>query len=290
MDVVIENYLKDIAIDKLMNSPIGVRLQKAMGIMDDVCHNMHALAEKQGEQGVTGMKAVTVLTFSLLKKVAEGKRVSELSKEDWIEIAKTVSEYAVILDDQMYSVFVFEMYERYIRSSLAQIKEVISPEVYAAIVGLADELHMKEEMLFTGGLSEMNYIDDCLWISLEVMVKLLASTAFLTGSSEIADISQAFATYAFEYGRMMLYKKEQNIINKYIEAQYQLDLELEAEYNAYLKELKVQAEQFVTLIDNAFAADFREAFLGSIAFAQRIGVPQGEVLTSIADIDDFFLE
>lgn len=42
---------------------------------------------------------------------------------------------------------------------------------------LADELHSNEVLLRSGVLSEVTYTKDYLWISLEAMIKLIASTA-----------------------------------------------------------------------------------------------------------------
>ena len=44
------------------------------------------------------------------------------------------------------------------------------------------------------------------------------------------------------------------------------------------------------MIDNAFAPDFRDAFLKSIAFAKAAGVNGDDILSSVEDIDDFFMD
>lgn len=72
-------------------------------------------------------------------------------------------------------------------------------------------------------------------------------------------------------------------------AQYCLDTELEKQYAAYLSELETQSKQFYALIDHAFAPDFRTAFLHSILLANAAGVKKAEILSSVEDIDSFFL-
>lgn len=79
-------------------------------------------------------------------------------------------------------------------------------------------------------------------------------------------------------------------INQFIESQYQLDAELEQKYAAYLEDLQKEAQQFYTLIDNAFAPNFRDAFLHSILLAKAAGVKEEEILSSPEDIDSFFLD
>lgn len=121
------------------------------------------------------------------------------------------------------------------------------------------------------------------------MIKLTASTAFLSGSKEVSGLVQALSIYGFEYGRMILYKKEQEMIKEYLEGQHQLDDELEKKYTEFLSELQEQAAEFRVLIDNAFAADFRETYLNSAKLALYAGVPESEVLKTDEDTDDFFL-
>ena len=246
-----------------MKTPSGEKLQQAMQIFQTVQNHYFALAEKRDELGMTGIKAITVLTFAILRKISDGKMPSNLNAQDWMEIAAVVSQVAILADDQQYSIFVFGMYEKYIRDSVAQIEECIS---------------------------EVAYIEDCLWISLEAMVKLLACTAALLGDQRVTDFAQALASCAFEYGRLMLYSRELEIINQFIEAQYQLDAELEQKYAAYLEDLQKESEKFCMLIDNAFAPNFRDAFLYSIRLAKGFGVKNEELLSTVEDIDAFFLD
>ena len=70
----------------------------------------------------------------------------------------------------------------------------------------------------------------------------------------------------------------------------ELDAELEQKYAAYLEDLQKESQQFYTLIDNAFAPNFRDAFLHSILLAKTVGVKEEEILASTEDIDSFFLD
>lgn len=282
--------MKDLALEQLMKTPAGCKLQQAVQIIEAVQKHYFALAEKQDEMGMTGIKAVTVLTFAIFRKIADGKLPSQLDGQDWKDIAEAVSHCVVLADNQQYSVFIFSLYERYIRHSVMQIEEIISEETAAVINGLAEELHSKADALSSGYISEVTYIEDCLWICLEAMIKLLACTAVLCNDQRISDFAQALAAYAFEYGRMMLHSRELEIVNQFIESQYQLDAELEQKYAAYLEELQKESQKFYTLIDNAFVLNFRDAFLHSILLAKAAGVREEEILSSSEEIDAFFLD
>lgn len=290
MDQKIEQLLKDLALEQLMKLPVGDKLQQAMRILQTVQNHYVALIEKQDEMGMNGIKAATILTFAMLRKIANGKKPSELDEQDWKEIAAEVSQYAVLADDQQYSVFIFSLYERYIRHSVLQIAETIPDATAAAINSLADELRDKAEALDAGYISEVTYTEDCLWISLEAMIKLLACTATIFGDERITEFAQACASFAFEYGRLMLYSRELEIVNQFIESQYQLDEELEQKYAAYLEDLQKESEQFYAMIDNAFASNFRDAFLPSALLAKAVGVKKEEILNTMEDVDSFFLD
>ena len=201
-----------------------------------------------------------------------------------------MSEYAVLLDGEQYSIFVFQLYEKCIRASAASIQGFASCETVEAIKKLADELHDREALFRDGKLSEGNYTEDCLWISLEAMAKLIASSASMFCGQQTAEFTQALASCAFEYGRLMLYRKEQALVTQFIEFQYRLDEELEKQYAEYLAELETQSKQFYALIDHAFDPDFRTAFLHSILLAEAAGVKESEILSSTEDIDSFFLD
>ena len=118
----LECFLKDLALDQLMRTPLGAQLQQGIYIFEKVQDHYFAVAEKQDEMGMTGIKVVTILTFSILRKIAGGKKPSELNKDDWKDIAADVSQYAILTDDQQYSVFIFNLYESYIRHSVQQIE------------------------------------------------------------------------------------------------------------------------------------------------------------------------
>lgn len=285
-----ENLIQKLQLEQLMKFPFVEKLQQAAQVFQLVQSHYVAFTDKSDELEITGIKAITIMTFAILKKIADGKSPSQLDKQDWQEVAATVSQIAVLADDRQYSVFIFGLYEKYIRHSIQQIEGVVCEENAIAINGLADELHSKAEALEAGYISEVTYIEDCLWLALEAMIKLMACTVAFLGNQVVSDLAQALATYAFEYGRLMLYSREREIVNQFIESQYQLDEELERKYTAYLKDLQKESEKFYVLVDNAFAPNFREAFLHSIVLAKTVGVRSEEILTSMEDVDAFFLD
>lgn len=167
------------------------------------------LAALSAKEEAPSVKVATVLTIAVWKKIASGKSPSSFDAEDWKELGHAVSEYAVLLNGEQYSIFIFQLYEKYIRSSAEMIARLASPGTVEAIMSLADELHSKEILFRNGQLSEVAYTEDCLWISLEAMIKLIASAASMFCGQQATKFAQALASCAFEYSRLMLYRKEQ---------------------------------------------------------------------------------
>lgn len=289
MDSYLKHRATQFSLEQLMKTPAGKKLQQALQLIQTMQERLAALSEKEEAPSVTGAKAATVLTLAVLKKIASGKSPSSFDTDDWKYLAHGVSEYAILLDGEQYSIFVFQLYEKYIRASAEMIARLASHETVEAIMKLADELHSKEVLFRNGELSEAAYTEDCLWISLEAMIKLIASAASMFCGQQAAEFAQVLTSCAFEYGRLMLYRKEQMLINQFIESQYRLDEELQKQYAEYLSELEAQSKQFYALIDHAFVSDFRTAFLHSILLANAVGVKESEILSSTEDINSFFL-
>lgn len=283
-----ELYLQDVTIEQLLHTKVGDKFQRAMSTFEKVQQYLYAFADTKGKEKETAIKIGTIMTFSLLQKFAGGKKPSELSSEDWKDIAKDVSDYAVFQEDQKYVQFVFCMYERYIRYSADSIEGTVPEHIVLSIRNLADEIQTKTGLLESEQIEEVVYIEDCLWISLEAMIKLLSVTAYRFMDKDYAEFGQAMAIYAFEYGRFILYRQEQELVNEFVRAQHNMDKELEEKYTKFISALEEQSKQFYVLIDNAFVPDFRETFLHSIKLAQAVGVKEEEVLKTVEDTDSFF--
>ena len=128
-----------------------------------------------------------------------------------------------------------------------------------------------------------------MWISLEAMIKLFACSLTPLIGKEFAYLSQAVAQLAFEYGRLVLLTREQKLLESYIENQHVLDEKLQVEYEEYLAELNEYSERFKSLIDAAFTPGIKDSLMQSVDLARASGVREEELLTSIEDVDNFFL-
>ena len=121
------------------------------------------------------------------------------------------------------------------------------------------------------------------------MVKLIASLASFAGDNRISEFTEAVTTFAFEFGRDSLYRKEQEIVNQFIDSQCIMDEELKTKYELFKAELEEQSNVFISMVERAFSHDFKESFISSVELAKASGVKNGEILNTEDEIDDFFL-
>lgn len=280
--------LQDLAIDYLLDTPTGKSLQEAITVFERVQEKVVAYAESPDDDTLKKMKVGTILTMAVLTKMSGGLSPKDFAKEDWMEIGDKVKEYALDLEPEQYSKLVFMLYAGYIESSAQLISDRISTDAMEKLAIIVTALRDKSDLLSRGEIRETDYIEDCLWLCLEAMIKLISSYMTAHISDEYAVLADAVTTYAFEYGRLMLYQKERALIEEYLAHQKVLDEELQAQYEAYLRLLEEDQKEFRQLVDRAFDPDFSNLLKNSVALAKATGVKENEILDSIEKIDDFF--
>lgn len=283
--------LKEIAIDELLDSPVGGWIGKAMDTVDSAQRVLFSVFVGEDSNRLRLLKIGTVFQIFLVNTLASGKGPKDLSKEDWKNIAGQVAQYAIVKDGQSYSEFVFTMYADYIELSVKALRaRKVSEENAASVQAIADEIRFQTEQLHNGEISEVDYVDQCLWLSLEAMIKCLSLSLTSFAGPEFNQLAQAITQLAFEYGRYTLYAREQAILQRYLDNQHVLDEQLQQEYDTYIVEVKRNAEKFRSLIDDAFSPNLRESLENSVALAKTAGVKEEELLKSVEEIDDFFME
>ena len=64
---------------------------------------------------------------------------------------------------------------------------------------------------------------------------------------------------------------------------------MQVKLDAFKRELQEESERFAALVDNAFAPDFKSSLIGSVELARASGVKEEDILKTVDEIDDFFL-
>jgi hypothetical protein len=283
------DVLQDYAIEELIASPVGQKLRQAIEVVESVQSHVAALMQKDEEERLTLLKIGTVFQLFLIDTLASGKKASELTADDWKNIAAQVSQNAILEEDQCYSEYAFSRYADYIRVSAKVISKNAPEETTSAITALADEIEALGDQLHKETITETKYVEECLWLSLEAMVKLLSASLGAHMGEELSKLTQAVSQLAFEYGRYVLYAKERALLEAYLNNQRVLDDQLQRQYDAFIQELQENATQFQSLIDKAFSPDIRCTLQNSAELAQATGVKKEDILKSIEEVDSFFL-
>lgn len=289
MELSIEN-LRELPIEQLFGTSAAEWLNKTMDVISTVQRSLISLSESTDSESFTLLKIGTVFQVFLFDTLATGKKADELTKEDWQDIAGKVAKYSVLEEEQSYSEFVFTLYADYIDLS-AQVLESkgVSEEKADSVRELSTQIRLNAEEMHCGIISETQYVDDNLWLSLEAMIKCLSLNMTPIIGPEYTQLLQSITQLGFEYGRYTLYAKEQAILQEYLDKQKILDEQLRTEYEIYLAELNQNADRFRRLINAAFNPGLREALEESVAFAKACGVREDELLKSVDEIDAFFM-
>lgn len=287
MDV---SYLRSLTLDLLSRTNCGSSVTFVADALQAIQDNLDGLDRQRNQKGNLCIKAGTVLMLAILKKAQDGVLPQEYGREDWADVAQAVSSYAVCMDEQRYSAFVFSLAADYIDACAAALGAQIPPSTKDAVSALTEDLRTRTVAMGEGRIGEVDYIEENLWTSLEALLKLLSSQmACQVNEPGFSQLAEAIAQLAFEYGRFRLRKREQTLLDDLLAHQDGLDAELEEELEEYHASLAVESERFLDLVANAFASDIHERLMASVALARTAGVPEGELLSSPEKIDEFFL-
>ncbi len=283
--------LKEFAISELKNTEAGKMLSQVMESITKIQKSIFALVNSEDDAQLNLLKIGTVFQVFLIDMLAARKDPQKLTKEDWKKIADQVVDNAILEDGQRYSEFVFNMYADYIDTSAKVLKKLykVEEDKVKSVKAISGDIRQNSSLLRKGKISEVDYVEKNLWLSLEAMVKCLSLSLTLLVGKDYAKLAEAVSMLGFEYGRYVLYAKEQAILQEYIDKQYALDEQLHQEFEAYLAEVKEKAKRFQTLVDDAFSPDLRESLLQSVALAKASGVKDEEILRTVEEIDDFFM-
>lgn len=288
-----ENWRKPL-IDELLSSPAGLILEKAMHTIEAVQKHLYALMTSENTSHLKLLEIATVFQHFLIRTLASGKKFNEIGKDGWREIATKISQFAIMNDEQNYCEFVFLSYASYIDNSAMLLRRLAGIKEADLILEISETIRSNTELLHNGELLEQDYIEACLWLSLEAMIKLLSSmlSSLLSPliGPDIAKLALAVSQIAFEYGRFVMFSKEHALLEEYLANQRILDEHLNRKYEHFLAELRENSDQFRLLIDAAFSANIHDLLLQSAELARSVGIAEEELLTTLDDVNAFFLD
>lgn len=95
-----QNDIKDLTLKLLKDTPVEGELEKAFALYEKAQKAAFSLSNIDSERDLTLTKVGTVLSLNLFGLLLGGKKPEDLTKEDWENIAKEVTDKAILMDGQ----------------------------------------------------------------------------------------------------------------------------------------------------------------------------------------------
>lgn len=232
-----------------------------------------AAASAAIEGGVT-------FAFAVVKKRKQGKRIGEFDLNDWEDVFRETGIGTVKGGVRGVSI--------YMLTNFTATPAAVASALCTASFGVAEQAYL----LRTGQISEDQFIINSEMLCLDTSVSALSS---FVGQALIpvpvlgAVIGNTVGVLLYQIAKDNLTKKEQKLVENYLKYLANLDIALDNKYKKCIEELNASLMVYYGLLERAFSPNYAEALSGSVDLALKFGVPSGELLTSISDIDDYFL-
>lgn len=227
------------------------------------------------------LEGSTEFCLAIIKKRRTGKKIKDFSKDDWIEIGADTGKGTVRGSVRGATVYTL--------TNFTATPGAVASAMVTAGFGVAEQVYRFRK----GAVSELEFIENAEIICLDASVSALST---LLGQVAIpipvlgAIIGNAIGMTLYSIGKDTLIGKEKAIIDKYISELEALDKTLTTEYQEYIVALNRDYLQFLGILSTAFSVDPTTAFKGSIALAQKLGVPTEDILDSHAKVVSYFTE
>lgn len=268
-------------------------LEKAIEILTSISNEVDALRNNEDDAESITVKTGTVLVFAMINRVQHGENLYSYTKDDWSELLKEVSENVILKDGTSYSIFIFKMYAEFIKSVNQWIGNVVSERFTESITEIEMKLRVLIDNMENGEVDEAAFIQEALELCLDAVIKILICVPCIyVGRDAIPEdfiyLAQSIGEYLFQYGRYKLYSEEKALLDAYLQAQGELDEELQNRFDAYIEKLKNELNEFNNLLDKSLEDNLDIALEGSAELAKYVG-SSDDVLETVEDVDEFFM-
>ena len=222
----------------------------------------------------------TAFVTEVVKKRKE-KDFRSFSEDDWIEILGKTGIGTLRGGVRGSSI--------YVMSNYTATPAAVASGLVTAAFGVAEQAHR----LRTKEITETEFLENAQIVCLDASVSAVSS---LLGQALIpipvlgAIIGNTVGTMLYQIGKNNLAEREQKLLAGYAENQKKLDAELAAHYQQQIDMLNQELEVYMVLLNQAFAADIKKSFYGSIKLACYVGVANEEILKSKEEIDHYFMD
>lgn len=208
----------------------------------------------------------TAFVLAVVAKRREGKRLSEFSERDWIDLAgETGSGFGKggVRGLSIYALTNFT---------------ATSAAVASSIVTTSFSIAEQTNKLRRDQIDELEFIENSELIA-TIPIPVLGAV-----------IGTTVGTVMYRAVASSLTKREAALIECYLAEQRTLDEQLAAEYQAILEKLDQSMSDYLGLLERAFSPDVQVALVGSVKLAAELGVASDEILDSDEKVDAYFLD
>lgn len=272
---------KNVIADNMAEEKIRLA-DESERIKKDIYEEHKPTLQEGAKAAVAGavLEAGTAFALSVKSHLGNGKRIGDLTQDDWEEIAKDSGMGLVkggVRGGAVYGL-----------SNYTATPSSVASALVTASFGVADCAYRFR----SGELTEIEFIESSEIACLDASVSTFSS---FVGQAVIpvpilgALVGNAVGTTVYELGKDFYSKREAELLAHYTQELKALDTELDCEYTACINSLRENMGTYISLLGKAFSPNSAMAFSGSVELAASLNVPDSEILHTREEVDDFFL-
>lgn len=272
---------KNVIADNMAEEKIRLA-DESERIKKDIYEEHKPTLQEGAKAAVAGavLEAGTAFALSVKSHLGNGKRIGDLTQDDWEEIAKDSGMGLVkggVRGGAVYGL-----------SNYTATPSSVASALVTASFGVADCAYRFR----SGELTEIEFIESSEIACLDASVSAFSS---FVGQAVIpvpilgALVGNAVGTTVYELGKDFYSKREAELLAHYTQELKALDTELDCEYTECINSLRENMGTYISLLGKAFSPNSAMAFSGSVELAASLNVPDSEILHTREEVDDFFL-
>lgn len=222
----------------------------------------------------------TSFALSVAAKLKQGRKLAEFTEDDWKEIGVETGKGTVKGGIRGGALYYF--------TNFTPVNSNVACAFVSASFGIVSQIRSLEK----DELSSEEFLINCETICLDSAISALSAMAGsalipvpVIGAVVGSLVGNILYTCCQKYGN----QQTKRIVQNYQEDVNAVIVMLDARYALCVKQLQESYAQFQSFEELAFSEDVNKAFDGSIKLALMSGVPEKMVLSSIEQIDNYFM-
>lgn len=219
---------------------------------------------------------------NILTRVRDGKQLEEFAAHDWMEVFG--------LSENEIEEMTWDKVEEGLRVAFAHDKH--ADEIAGNLAAAMKEVRSWYARFSAGEISEVDFLYESEWACLDAVIGILVS--YLRGNPIKLKvlkkvIDDETLTVCYQAFKSDVRGAWEETLARCAEEQRAQNEMLEKRYRDYIEWLEEDLATYREILPRAFSDDPETALAGSVELALFMKLPQAEVLATIDDVDDFFL-